>query len=148
MLGIAAFYFGVTRYQAASRKQGSAPWATLLDANLALLIGVTLWIHWIWKGSLAPHHPPTGEQLSYSFWFMGFGAALVALGLWRRIPSLRWQGLVLLLVSITKVFLFDMHYLSESYRVVSFLGLGLLLLLVSFVYQRDWLRLRSNSQAS
>jgi uncharacterized membrane protein len=148
VLGIALFYFAITRYQAAARNQGSAPWATQLDANLALLIGVTLWIHWLWKGNVELHGVHTGEQLSYSFWFMGFGAALVALGLWHRIPSLRWQGLVLLLVSITKVFLFDMHYLSESYRVFSFLGLGLLLLVVSFVYQRDWLKLRSNSQTS
>jgi len=32
--------------------------------------------------------------------------------------------------------------LSQGYRILSFLGLGALLLAVSFVYQRDWLNLR------
>jgi uncharacterized membrane protein len=34
--------------------------------------------------------------------------------------------------------------LSQGYRILSFLGLGALLLGVSFVYQRDWLHLRSH----
>jgi uncharacterized membrane protein len=45
-------------------------------------------------------------------------------------------------VAIAKVFLFDMSQLSQGFRILSFLGLGALLLAVSFVYQRDWLNLR------
>lgn len=145
-LAIAGFYYGVTRYELVTGVAGDAPWAPLLDANLAMLVGVTLWIHWLWRGTgpaAVPSPTPTGEQLSYSLWFMFFGAALVATGFWRRTASLRWQGLVLLLCSVTKVFLFDTHSLSEASRVFSFLGLGLLLLVVSFVYQRDWLKLRN-----
>jgi len=63
-------------------------------------------------------------------------------GFWRRSAFLRWQGLVLLAVSVGKVFLVDMSALSQGYRILSFLGLGALLLAVSFVYQRDWLNLR------
>jgi uncharacterized membrane protein len=40
------------------------------------------------------------------------------------------------------VFLVDTSQLSEGYRILSFLGLGALLLTVSFAYQRDWLNLR------
>jgi uncharacterized membrane protein len=81
-------------------------------------------------------------QFSYSAWFMLFGAILLAVGFWRRSAFLRWQGLVLLAVSVGKVFLVDMSELSQGYRILSFLGLGALLLAVSFVYQRDWLNLR------
>jgi uncharacterized membrane protein len=35
-----------------------------------------------------------------------------------------------------------MRNLSQGYRVVSFLGLGALLMAVSFAYQKDWLALR------
>ncbi len=66
------------------------------------------------------------------------------LGFWRRSAFLRWQALVLLAISIGKVFLLDISSLSEGYRILSFLGLGALLLAVSFVYQRDWLNLRSH----
>jgi uncharacterized membrane protein len=81
-------------------------------------------------------------EFSYSAWFRFFGAILLGAGFWRRSAFLRWQGLVLLAVSVGKVFLVDMSALSQGYRILSFLGLGVLLLAVSFVYQRDWLNLR------
>ena len=81
-------------------------------------------------------------QFTYSAWFMLFGAVLLASGFWKRSAFLRWQALLLLAVSIGKVFLVDVSELSQGYRIVSFLGLGALLLAVSFVYQRDWLNLR------
>jgi len=137
---IAAFYFVWARTRMGLATEPIASWVTVLNGNAAVLAGVSLGIHWLWH-SLPGSHP--GEQLSYSLWFMSFGAALVAAGFWRKATSLRWQGLVLLLVSITKVFLFDIRMLSEASRVFSFLGLGLLLLVVSFVYQRDWLKLRN-----
>jgi uncharacterized membrane protein len=83
-------------------------------------------------------------QFTYSAWFMAFGALLLAVGFWRRSAFLRWQALVLLAITIGKVFLWDMNRLSQGYRILSFLGLGVLLLAVSFVYQRDWLNLRAD----
>jgi uncharacterized membrane protein len=82
-------------------------------------------------------------QFTYSAWFMLFGAMLLGVGFWRRSSFLRWQALLLLAASIGKVFLVDVSELSQGYRIVSFLGLGALLLSVSFVYQRDWLNLRN-----
>ncbi len=76
---------------------------------------------------------------------MLFGAALLGIGFWKKSAFLRWQALALLTLSIAKVFLVDTRQLSQGYRILSFLGLGILLLAVSFVYQRDWLGLRSKS---
>ena len=74
--------------------------------------------------------------LSVSGFLMLYGAALLAAGFWRRNAFLRWQGLILLVIAIAKTFLYDVRSLSEGYRVASFLGLGMLLLLVSFAYVR------------
>lgn len=145
VLGIAAFYYLLMRLRRASEDSPLTAWTVALNGNLALLVGVTLFVHWLWQGHVAVGGPHTGEQLSYSFWFMGFGAVLVAVGFWRHQAALRWQGLTLLLVSITKVFVVDMEFLSAGLQVLSFLGLGLLLLIVSFVYQRDWLKLRGKA---
>jgi uncharacterized membrane protein len=79
---------------------------------------------------------------------MLFGVALLAIGFWRNSAFVRWQALVLLAVSIGKVFLVDVSELSQGYRIVSFLGLGALLLAVSFVYQRDLLGLRKHECAA
>jgi uncharacterized membrane protein len=144
VLLLAAFYFAWGRTQFGCEADPVPAWATALNANATLVAAVSFAIHQLWHRAAAMQSTHTGEQLSYSFWFMGFGAVLVAVGFRRRATALRWQGLVLLFLSIAKVFLFDIRLLSEASRVFSFLGLGLLLLVVSFVYQRDWLKLRSS----
>jgi len=85
------------------------------------------------------------EAFSISAWLMVYAAALLAAGFWRKMAFVRWQGLVLLVFTIGKVFLYDMHTLSYGYRTLSVFGLGALLLAVGLAYQKDWLRLREDS---
>jgi uncharacterized membrane protein len=87
------------------------------------------------------------QALAISTFLMLYGAALLAVGFWRRSSFLRWQALLLLAFTICKTFLYDMRSLSQGYRVVSFLGLGALLLAISFAYQKDWLNLRKSGPA-
>jgi len=82
------------------------------------------------------------QALAISGFLMLYGAALLAVGFWKRSAFLRWQALLLLILTIFKAFLYDMRNLSQGYRVVSFLGLGALLMAISFAYQKDWLSLR------
>jgi hypothetical protein len=117
--------------------------------NLIALIAVSLQIGLYWRQQLPPmpgefftFHHPAYVDLTYSAWFMIYGAVLMTAGFLRRSAFLRWQALILLTLSIGKVFLFDTSHLTAGYRVASFLGLGVLLLAVSFVYQRDLLGLR------
>jgi uncharacterized membrane protein len=123
--------------------------AAVLAINVLVLLAVgweidTFWWVRSWKGQTELLHSyEMYAQFTYSAFFMVFGAVLLAVGFWRRLAFLRWQALVLLAVTIGKVFLWDMSALSQGYRILSFLGLGGLLLAISFVYQRDWLRLRS-----
>ena len=121
--------------------------------NVVALLSVSLQIDRYWWHEFALRHAGVAHRLYwepqpayvhfvYSAWFMVYGAALMAVGFWRGSAFLRWQALILLTFSIGKVFLFDTSHLSEGYRVASFLGLGVLLLTVSFAYQRDWLGLK------
>jgi len=82
------------------------------------------------------------RALAVSAFLMLYGALLLTIGFWRRIAFIRWQALILLIFTIAKTFLYDMRNLSQGYRVLSFLGLGALLMAVSFAYQKDWLALR------
>ncbi|WP_164981545.1 DUF2339 domain-containing protein [Silvibacterium dinghuense] len=115
-----------------------------LAATALLLIAVCMEIHAYWAGQGGLLVDQIGEQFTYSAWFMVAGAALLAMGFWRKSAFLRWQALVLLSLSIAKVFLFDTRQLDQGYRILSFLGLGALLLTVSFAYQKDWLSLRGS----
>lgn len=81
------------------------------------------------------------RDFTFSALWMVYGAALMAVGFWRRSAFVRWQALVLIAITIIKVFVYDVSELDRGYRIVSFIVLGILLLAISFVYQRDWLHL-------
>ena len=74
--------------------------------------------------------------------------AQAARAFWRRSAFLRWQALVLLALTIGKVFTYDVWELEKGYRIISFIVLGVLLLGISFVYQRDWLKLSGTTADS
>jgi uncharacterized membrane protein len=65
-----------------------------------------------------------------------YGAGLLGAGIWRKKRLLRIAGLLLLVVTILKVFLYDLSSLDRIYRIISFMVLGVILLIVSFVYQK------------
>ena len=155
--GIAAFtlLFVIARKaQWSEPEQGELRWHTLaavavLVVNALTLLAIGWEIHsywWVrqWQGNWRLMHDyQMYAQFTYSAFFMAFGAILLGIGFWRRSAYLRWQALLLLAVAIGKVFLVDVSELSQGYRIVSFIGLGALLLGVSFVYQRDLLHLRN-----
>jgi uncharacterized membrane protein len=123
--------------------------AAVLAVNVLTLLAIgweihSYWWYLRWRGDWSLSHDyGMYAQFSYSAFFMLFGAALLSVGFWRRSAFVRWQALVLLAVSVGKVFLVDVSELSRGFRILSFLGLGALLLAVSFVYQRGWLNLRN-----
>ncbi len=122
--------------------------ASILAVNALILIAISREIHSYWSSlswganGTARNDYRMYAHFSYSAFFMVFGALLLGVGFWKRSAFLRWQALVLLALTIAKVFLSDISELSQGFRIFSFLGLGALLLGVSFVYQRDWLNLR------
>lgn len=70
-----------------------------------------------------------------SFWGV-LGLVLLAVGLRRRWTALRLAGLALFAVALAKIFLYDLSALSSMARALSFLGVGSVLLLAAFLYQR------------
>ncbi len=80
--------------------------------------------------------PGDDAQLMLSgLWAISGLTALVS-GLRRDNRALRLGSLTLLLVTIAKVFLYDLSALTSLYRVGSFIGLGLLLLVAAGIWQR------------
>lgn len=76
------------------------------------------------------------EGLSISVLWACYAGVLMLVGIRRQIPGVRWQSLALLGITIVKVFVSDMSFLSGIYRVASSVALGVVLLVVSFLYQR------------
>lgn len=76
------------------------------------------------------------QQLSLSVVWAIYGGAMLTIGIARRSKLLRVMALLLLGLTIFKVFLLDLSSLEKLYRIISFIVLGAILLAVSFLYQR------------
>ena len=65
-----------------------------------------------------------------------YAMALLVIGILRGVRPLRFVSLGFLVLTVAKVFLYDLSTLTGLYRILSFLGLGISLILVSLIYQR------------
>jgi uncharacterized membrane protein len=90
--------------------------------------------------SLALNDGNTAD-FAFSGWMALQGTGMLLVGFWRREALARWTGLLLLAATIVKTVGYDMRSLGAGYRVVSYLALGVLLLAISFAYEKNWLRL-------
>jgi hypothetical protein len=86
-----------------------------------------------------------GQVWLSAFWTVtGLGAILY--GLRRGARGFRLGGLALLGVAIVKVYTYDLSELQELSRVLSFIALGLLLLVGAFAYQRIQIRVTQEGE--
>jgi uncharacterized membrane protein len=91
-------------------------------------------------GTLAQGIMNGAEFYTYSVAWLLTGLGLLGFGLVYRNKTARIASLSFLLLTVTKVFLFDASELEGLYRVFSFLGLGLSLICLSFFYARFFLK--------
>ena len=76
------------------------------------------------------------KQLSISASLMLYSIVLMLYGIWRSRQPIRLTAMALFGIVIIKIFIYDLSFLPTLYRMVSFIGLGVLLLSVSYLYQR------------
>lgn len=76
------------------------------------------------------------RQLMLSVSWLAYSILLMGYGIWRRAKTLRYVSILIYLVTVAKVFLYDLAALDTLYRTFSFIGLGLILMATSYLYQR------------
>ena len=76
------------------------------------------------------------ESYAYSAVWLGFALALFGAGIRLGKPYIRYAGLGVMVIVVLKVFLWDMSSLEGLYRIASFIGLGLCLVGIGWLYQR------------
>lgn len=110
-----------------------------LAAAGILFLWLTLTVIELWSSGprvASPSPRVPAFDLTLSSGWAGYGLALLAFGLWRRSAGPRWASLLVLLLTIGKVFLRDLGHLEGLARVGSLAALALSLTLVSLLYQR------------
>jgi Predicted membrane protein (DUF2339) len=76
------------------------------------------------------------RDMTYSIAWALFAFALLLIGMKQKAGWVRYAGVVLLLVTLVKLFLHDLSSLSQLYRIGAFIGVAIILIVASFVYQR------------
>jgi len=76
------------------------------------------------------------EQLALSGIWLLYSILLMMFGIWRRMRGFRIISIVLFGLTILKAFIYDLSFLDTLYRIFSFVGLGVILMAVSYLYQR------------
>lgn len=106
-------------------------------AGICLFVFICLEIRHLWQGGLDLALPTSdGELYSYSVVWLVLAVITILTATKMGLETLYKSGMGLLLVVIAKIFLVDMSDLEGLLRVASFMGLGLSLLGLAFLYQK------------
>jgi uncharacterized membrane protein len=163
---IAIAVLGFVAYGASKREDENARTVgafAVVAMNALALTGLSLEIRDYYSRQMTSLQPAAGRwraddwtqlrtigiarDFTYSALWMAYGAMLMVVGFWRGSAFVRWQALLLIAATILKVFIYDTSQLDRIYRILSFVVLGVLLLAISFAYQRDWLKLSWKSSS-
>jgi uncharacterized membrane protein len=105
-----------------------------LLASLVLLWAGTIEIDRYFAAAGVFNGTARPEQVALSIFWSIFAVACVLLGFRVRAAELRYFGLALFAVTLLKVVLVDMSEVQAGWRILSFMGLGVLLLGTSVLY--------------
>ena len=109
----------------------------LVAAHALTVVLISLEIDAFWK----THTPATldadlAKQLMLSSWWAAYAGTLIAIGMRRHMPAIRYFAIVLFALTAIKVLALDTQALEGIYRVLVFLVVGAIMLGASFLYQR------------
>jgi uncharacterized membrane protein len=104
--------------------------------NLYALIALSLELWDYFGRDITRFQFDLAQHLALTVLWTAYATALILTGVKRESALLRWQALVLFGLVVIKVFLYDSSFLDRFYRILSFFILGVVLVVVSFLYQR------------
>jgi uncharacterized membrane protein len=100
------------------------------------MFGRFAWQRTVEAGPMAGGAADLARQVTLSIAWAAYAVALLVAGILRRYALVRYLAILLFAVTIAKVFFVDLAELDRLYRIISVVGLGVLLLVASYLYQR------------
>jgi uncharacterized membrane protein len=133
-------------YAGYARSVGAWPWtpqtrpavraAAVAAAALFLLWHLSVEVMLMPLEGAAPGELSMARHMGLSILWTLYAFAVMGIGLQRRLAPLRFGAIGLFALTVAKVFLIDLARLDAGYRILSFVVLGGLLILASFLYTR------------
>lgn len=120
---------------------GRYPLDSRVHGAMIILGGASLWLFltcWVCRNNSGFYHwvsgRETGSYLTASW--SALALILFTCGMVLRERMYRWLGLGVLACALGRVFIFDVWKLETLYRILSFLALGIVLLVLGFIYNK------------
>ena len=113
-------------------------WAFLLSIMSFLILNIEIASVFGREGAPFSYmtHGNLAHQLGYSLGWLVYAIIMLISGIrWQAVKA-RQAALLLIIVTSLKIFLKDLWSLGQLYRVASFIGLAVVMMLVSYLYQR------------
>jgi uncharacterized membrane protein len=102
---------------------------------ILLFAFISLNVRWFYHGEYLDGNITSNSEIyTYSASWLLLGIGLLIYGTLKNHKPIRIASLIVMIISIGKVFLYDASALSGLYRIFSFLGLGVILLGLSYFY--------------
>lgn len=113
---------------------------TLLNASKRITIGIHFFLLTLLSNELTILFSNQNQdiifKLGFSILWVVYAGGLIAYGIWQKRKYLRLTGFVLIGITLLKLFLVDLSYDSPLSVIGAFIGVGILLLLTGFLYQK------------
>jgi uncharacterized membrane protein len=124
------------RYADAASDAGRTRAGLHLVASIVTMLWITAEVGSYWEVRSDTPQAYLYQQLNLSLAWGIYGAVLIVSGMRRAYAPDRYIGITVLAMTILKVFFYDLWELGGIYRVIGFIGFGVLLMAVSYLYQR------------
>jgi hypothetical protein len=147
LAGIAATY--LTAYFIWRQRNNLTKWRIPVTTLIVIANFLSLWLLsfevWDYFGSQLMSVPAesttavalrNAQNLSLTALWTVYAVVLLIIGIVKRWRLVRLGALALLAIPIIKVFVYDVFALERVYRIIAFVGLGLLLIISAYLYQR------------
>jgi uncharacterized membrane protein len=101
------------------------------------LFGSIIWIlssellHW-----MSIYDAKHAYKLGLSILWGSYSLLMIILGISKNKASLRYMAIILFAVTLVKLFVYDISHISLLYKTIIFVALGLILLIISFLYTK------------
>ncbi len=123
---------------------GARDAATAADSILAVTAG------WVITSELLHWLDLSGVANTYKLWVSilwgAYAVTLIVLGIWKKKKHLRVAAIVLFAFTLLKLFLYDIAHLNTLSKTIVFFTLGILLLVISYLYNRYKNRISNEDQ--
>jgi hypothetical protein len=101
----------------------------LVNIEIADFFGTSEYLQFEFSGNFA-------RDMSYSIAWALFALILLIIGIVKDVRGIRYASLGLLSITLLKLFFHDLSRLNQLYRIGAFIGVAIILIFASWLYQR------------